>query len=894
MKRKERPDSPSCPLSIHCLRLLDELDAPGTLNRGANEPEPSSFPGDELELLGRLRRHLSECQICSTVVDQARNERDRQRQLLRQFLEEAERRTPSTQELILQLIRSDQAQAEAASEALTVSDQVDHVGRNHHHRLPFAVLSRLPELPAQDSSFTRPARRSPLWETLVLVAVILVVLLSTGSLGYLLLRHSAPQTPTSSPPTAVSLKATYQGLAWKAVMMVDPIPDSAGRYPLYNYDPFSGQKRLLTTSCCDATSAVDGIAHSGRDLLYHQSTGKARLFRTLSQPEAIFSCSCTNPSAVWTTDDRHLLIDAGSQLFLVNLSGRSELIYSSPILQGSTLTFYYNDFLFFTRQENSQEMLYRLDLASGELRSIASRPLVANQGLSSAPSSRNAWLLSPTGSAIYYSVGHGLGATLYMVESDGSNRRALNRHGIPLGFADDNRLLFLQEAHGAFEVRKLGDTPQQDQLVVVNAAPGASSVLPDGLALAPYGWALLTEALYPDHSLRLWATNLTTHTQKLLLSVSASQMTRAGAPQLIGWDQLPVKSEATPTPSEVQIPANLSPADDWNGLLLVSSDQNGQIAVSNYNYATGHLQSLLAAMPPQTEIDGISPDGSSLAYHVPSTTHTDYYVVDLRVTPPLTRFQYHSTGSGGNAIWLDSQTLLLNAPTGMLRVNMKQAQPKVVMSSLPDSRLAFYSSPYLYFVQPINGNQEALFRLPLGSSVEKREAITPPVPRASTDFWLSPDGRTIYYVNYQSEAPGIYAVDSDGGNRHRLRPWGIPIGYAADNSLMIMRYSQGSFEVVKLGLTPAQDQVLLHDAAPGAQALCSDGTAQTQAAALDPELICESDVALAPYGHHLVVQAHYADGHASLLAYNLDNGQQLSAQTITTNRLVGYNRYPPA
>nr|BBH95830.1 hypothetical protein KTA_40290 [Thermogemmatispora argillosa] len=894
MKRKERPDSPSCPLSIHCLRLLDELDAPMTPTSGEDGPRPSSASRDEFELLGRLRRHLSECQVCATLVDQARHERDQQRRLLRQFLEEAERRTPSTQELILQIIRSGQAQA--TNEALAAADQADHAGGNHHRRLPFAVLSRLPELPSQHPPFAQPSRRSSLLETLALVAVILVVLLATGSFGYLLLRHSASQTPASSSPTAVSLRATYQGLAWKAFMMVDPVPDSAGRYPLYNYDPFSGQKRLLTTACCDATSAVDGIAHSGRDLLYHQTAGKALLFRTLSQSEPIFSCNCSRPSAVWTTDDRHLLIDAGSQLFLVNLSGTSEPIYSSPLLQGSTLTFYYNDFLFFTRQEGSQEVLYRLDLANEDLRSIASRPLVGNQSQSSptTASSRNAWLLSPTGSVIYYSVGRGLEATLYMVDSDGSNRRALNRHGIPLGFADDNRLLFLQKAHGAFEVRKLGDTPQQDQLVVVNAAPGASSVLPDGLALAPYGWALLTEALYPDHSLRLWATNLTTHAQKLLLSVPASQMTRAGAPQLIGWDQLPVSGEATPTPAEAQIPGDFTSSNDWNGLLVVSSDQNGRIVVSNYNYATGHLQSLLSAMPPQTEIDGISPDGSSLAYHVPSTAQTDYYVVDLRATPPLTRFQYHIAGSGGNAIWLDSQTLLLNTPTALLRVNVKQAQSKVVMASLPDARLAFYSSPYVYFVQRLNSNQEALFRLPLGSGVEDREAITPPVPRASTDFWLSPDGRTIYYVNYHSEAPGIYAVDSDGGNRHRLRPWGIPIGYAADNSLMIMRYSQGSFEVVKLGLTPAQDQVLLQDAAPGARALCSERSTQAQAAAVDPELICESNVALAPYGHHLVVQAHYADGHASLLAYNLDNGQQLSAQTITTNRLVGYNRYPPA
>ncbi|WP_052888836.1 hypothetical protein [Thermogemmatispora carboxidivorans] len=892
MKRKERPDSPSCPLSIHCLRLLDELDAPATPASAEGEPAPPTLQGDESELLSRVRLHLPECQICSRLVAQARYERDHQRQLLRQFLEEAERRTPSTQERIMQAIRSGQPPAKADQESLAMINHADHGGENQHRPLPFAVFSRFPELTAQPPSLVRSPRRSPLLETLALVATILFVLLSTGSLGYLLLRQASSQAPASSPPTAISLKATYQSLAWKAIAVVYPSPDEVGRYLLYNYDPFNGHKRLLTSTCCDASSAVDGIAHSGRDLLYHETVGQLRLFRTLLHPEPIFSCSCSQSSAVWTTDDSHLLINVGSELFLVDLAGKEEPIYSSPLLQDSTLTFYYNDFLFFTHQERAKEVLYRLDLASGTLSSIASRPLTTAQDTATPTSSSPApWLLSPTGSAIYYSAGSGLGATIYMVNSDGSNLHSLNRQGIPLGFTDDNHLLFLQEAQGAFAVRRLGNTPQQDQLVVVNAAPGARSILTNGLALAPYGWALLTEALYPDHSLRIWATDLTTHAQKLLLSLSATQVTQLGTPQLVGWDQLPTSNEASPVPSTAQASGNV-PTDDWNGLVLASNTQNGQMVVSNYNYANGHLQQLLLNLPAQTEIDGISPDGSSLAYHVPSTTQTDYYILDLRVTPPLTRFHYHVSGSGGNAIWLSAQTLLLNTPLALLRVNLLQPQPQKVMASLADARLAFYSAPYLYFVQRVNNSQEALFRLPLGGTSEARQAITPPVQRASTDFWLSPDGRIIYYVDYQSTAPGLYAVDSDGWNRHRLRSWGIPIGYAADNSLVIMRYRQSAFEVVKLGLTPAQDQVLLQDAAPGAFTLCADRNAP--ATSVDATLICPNNVALAPYGHHLVVLAHYPNGQATLLSYNLDNGQLLLTQTIMTSRLIGYNRYPPA
>src|SRR5579875_1793315 len=198
MKRKERPDSPSCPLSIHCLRLLDELDVPKTPANAEGEPEPSTHHRDEFELLSRLRRHLPECQICSSLVAQARHERDHQRQLLRQFLEDAEHRTPSTQELIMQAIRSSQTSAEAEQESLATLNHADHSGQNQHRRLPFAVLSRLPELTAQQPAVPRAPRRSPLLETLVLAAVILVVLLTTGSLGYLLLRDTSSQAPASS------------------------------------------------------------------------------------------------------------------------------------------------------------------------------------------------------------------------------------------------------------------------------------------------------------------------------------------------------------------------------------------------------------------------------------------------------------------------------------------------------------------------------------------------------------------------------------------------------------------------------------------------------------------------------------------------------------------------
>ncbi|MBA2288322.1 MAG: hypothetical protein H0W02_22835 [Ktedonobacteraceae bacterium] len=121
----------------------------------------------------------------------------------------------------------------------------------------------------------------------------------------------------------------------------------------------------------------------------------------------------------------------------------------------------------------------------------------------------------------------------------------------------------------------------------------------------------------------------------------------------------------------------------------------------------------------------------------------------------------------------------------------------------------------------------------------------------------------------------------------------MPIGYAPDNSLIIMRQVGAQFEVVQVGATLQQDEVLLSNVAPpGAVSLC--GTPVP--VGIVP--ICNSDIALAPYAHALVIQAYYKDGTHKVISYDLDSPSPqgtllLTADSHTQVQLIGWDQLPP-
>lgn len=131
-----------------------------------------------------------------------------------------------------------------------------------------------------------------------------------------------------------------------------------------------------------------------------------------------------------------------------------------------------------------------------------------------------------------------------------------------------------------------------------------------------------------------------------------------------------------------------------------------------------------------------------------------------------------------------------------------------------------------------------------------------------------------------------HAVNSDGTNLRLLRKDGLPIGYAADNALMIMRMVQGRFEVAELGANGTITRVVLADAAPGAIVLCDPGASGT---------MCDRNSALAPYRHALIVSATYTNGSRKLWSDDLITGKQcilLTPESAVQVQLPGWDRLP--
>jgi hypothetical protein len=203
--------------------------------------------------------------------------------------------------------------------------------------------------------------------------------------------------------------------------------------------------------------------------------------------------------------------------------------------------------------------------------------------------------------------------------------------------------------------------------------------------------------------------------------------------------------------------------------------------------------------------------------------------------------------------------------------------------SLKTGKLIFYHRPFLYFI-----GKDALYRANLSQANPTPQRVTNPSPH--TRFWLSTDGTTIFYANRGSSGvQGIYAVGSDGSNFRLLRKGtGIPIGYAADNTLMVMDVVQNRFQVIKLGATPAQpEKIIMANAVPGAVSLCPLPNL------VGVTKVCDENIALAPYGRGLLLNAHYANGTTSLIYDNLETGASQVIRGLpagTSVQLPGWSR----
>lgn len=353
------------------------------------------------------------------------------------------------------------------------------------------------------------------------------------------------------------------------------------------------------------------------------------------------------------------------------------------------------------------------------------------------------------------------------------------------------------------------------------------------------------------------------------------------------------------SPLQRQQPAQGGPSVNnygWDTVLvgltmLSASGMVKSFTFYGYNAPAGKMKQLASLTQAMLAVnmDGISRDGQSLLYDMTIPDQQTTYTVYSPAAGQRNIYRLPA-GEGGNAIWMDSSHILVLESASLVVELDTQSGARHQYASWPikASRLAFYRQPFLYFIGAEGLVAGALYRVNLSEVNAVPHYITN--THSGTRFWLSVDGTTLFYADKgASGKQGIYAMNSDGTNARLLRSGpGIPIGYADDNTLMVLQPVGDRLEVIQMGVTSARpERVLLANAAPGAISLCRSGEF---VAAVE---MCDGSVALEPYGHGLLLHAYYANGSHSLVYDNLVTGSSRTILTLpanTTVQLPGWSR----
>lgn len=341
--------------------------------------------------------------------------------------------------------------------------------------------------------------------------------------------------------------------------------------------------------------------------------------------------------------------------------------------------------------------------------------------------------------------------------------------------------------------------------------------------------------------------------------------------RLIAWHSLQATLLASSTVATARKITNQSlatavptvPFDAWHDVLVTGSSAAEKSLILNYDVHSLSYQRLPLASSWPVSVDGVSRNGSNFLYHVNDKTGQTLFWTHI---PLASQGYFLALKHAGNAVWMpDNRSVLVaKADGGILQVDTQNGASQLLLPTLKVAQLAFYRAPYLYFTSMGSLLENALYRVNITTPAQPQQ-ITRQSP--FTTFWLSPDGSTVYYKN--NGTTGVFSVHSDGTNEQVLAQDGTPVGYAADNALMLMRQnSSGQFQLMKVNADEGSLQTVFADVAPGATALCD------QAQNASSSSICDQSIALAPLGGGLVCAAMYADGTTKLWSINLKTGQR--------------------
>lgn len=507
----------TCPLSTQCLLYADKLERSDEDSQDNWSTIEDDSDAREERLIEQLRAHIPTCQTCRATLASVR----RQREAIRTTLRSGEREVPSTAPRIIAAIRQ-----ESMAAPLTPQTSI----RNEQPRNR-TMQSRIVETPV-------PERRRGRWmEYLSIAVAAALVLLTIGVLGRVVLSHGGAGSAASSSSGTGGISngpVQTQSASWSSVIITYTLN---GTSFITNYNPASGQHAELA-AFTHTQVAVDGVAHSGYQVLYHVYDGNQTRYYVYPDTQTpVYTTTGQGGTGIWSSadNDHYLFINTQQGIAQIDMVAHSTHILSFPKPATSPMAMFYRDnYLYFVQAPNplasySSGILYRLNLQNNQSNPTQVTPC-------SHPT--NPWL-SPSGSTIYYNCGSQGQNQLYAVNVDGTNAHLLRTDAGPLiGYASDNSLIVLRVNEPHLQAVQLGANIQQDRVILPDIAPGATSVQASDIAVAPYGYALVTKATYANNVEKVLYSDLMTQaTQDVSLPVGVHDV------HAIGWDRL------IPTPS---------------------------------------------------------------------------------------------------------------------------------------------------------------------------------------------------------------------------------------------------------------------------------------------------------------------------------------------------------
>ncbi|HKV59915.1 MAG TPA: hypothetical protein VJO32_16610 [Ktedonobacteraceae bacterium] len=543
MKYSDAEALPPCEFSAHCLRLLDDLDAPD--DEHVNEKVLSTDANDMQDeyLIEKLRVHVPGCPICSAKLAEARALRSRQRVALRRYLVDAESRVPSTIERILSMTQQ------------TLPEEIEQSSaaqKRQRYILPQVFMPLIPPKSSGSSNGNGnghidhatdqqiPSMHIPghwLRNGFALATAAALLFAALGIFSHIVLRSGTPASQG-------------EAKSWPSVMIgVSLLSSLPAISKLYNVDTTSGERAQMTPTGMPAEEMrYETVSPDGKNVLYHFSAQGQIIYTTLqTEQSGAYVAQVPNGgvnNAIWMDND-HVLVafaQSGVEEFDIHTSTSVQQFAS---LSNVSLLFYHAPYLYY--QDAQKTVVYRSNLATGDRQQL----LADAGGLNFTHC-----MLGPDGTGIYCEAQSDRfprsESALYMVGNDGSGVRAFSQRGILLGFAPDHALLILQSAFNNFQVVKLGQTPQQDRVVMKNAAPATATIGAGDAMLAPDGHGLVVQDGNMADALRgVWYDDLTTQTSHELFTY-----TPGSYGQLIGWDQLRVNG-TTPASAVTESPVTV-------------------------------------------------------------------------------------------------------------------------------------------------------------------------------------------------------------------------------------------------------------------------------------------------------------------------------------------------